>query len=206
MVMSVKSKADVDLGAIFYTAKRLDSHGEPITPTLPPTALSDADRKGGEWRIESYQVIPMNDWRQYTRVDADAMTFAPMTGRTKNTMGDFRAAYQPGKVALEVTHDGKPTTLDIPVEGTVYDNEQVIYLLRRLPLKEGYTARFPIFPVMGGAVVECRIRVDGREDMVDSGITVPMLESRALCLQPGRGGASAPTLDRGGGRAPPGEI
>ena len=52
MVLSVETKTGMDLGRMFYTARRLDSHSEPVTLALPPTALSDTNRKGGEWRIE----------------------------------------------------------------------------------------------------------------------------------------------------------
>ena len=62
-------------------------------------------------------------------------------------MGDFQADYTPGEVALKIDRQGKVTTQQIDVKEVVYDNEQVLYLIRRLPLKVGYEAAFPIFGV-----------------------------------------------------------
>jgi hypothetical protein len=117
------------------------------------------------WVLDSYQIVTMQDMRQFTRVEADAATFTPIAGRTLNQLGDFVAAYDSDKVALSMTIKGKTTMKEIPVSGPVYDNEQALMLIRRLPLAEGYAMTFPIFSVQGGSVVDCTINVEGKEEV-----------------------------------------
>jgi len=125
-----------------------------------------ADRPA--WRLQSYLVVSMDLTQQFTTVDAERDSFVPIRSRTKNQMGDFRAEYSPDKIDLEVRTASKESSRQIPTGRTAYDNEQVLYLIRRLPLAEGYRASFPIFPVQGGAIVEGRVEVTGKEK-----ITVP---------------------------------
>ncbi len=116
------------------------------------------------WRIESTMVIPMLDMLQFTRVDTERDSFAPIAGRTYNSeMGDFRAEYGTNKVKLTAGTKNGQTWRDIDLEQTAYDNEQALYVIRRMPLAEGYRSTFPIFPVMGGSVIDCEIEVTGKE-------------------------------------------
>jgi len=117
------------------------------------------------WRIEQRLFVTVNNSQEYTRVDAEKDSFAPMFGRTVNELGDFQANYLPNTVRLKVKSTGPETIRDIPLDRIAYDNEEALYLIRRLPLAKGYQARFPIFPVQGGAVVECRIDVTGKEKL-----------------------------------------
>jgi len=56
------------------------------------------------------------------------------------------------------------------VQGIAYDNEQALYLIRRMPLAENYEGSFPIFSVQGGITIECRIKVlDIEEISVEAG-------------------------------------
>jgi len=102
---------------------------------------------------------------QYTFVEANAESFAPIYGQTTNWMGNFVAEYNDGNVKLTVDTEGKESTRDIPVQGIAYDNEQALYLIRRMPLAENYEGSFPIFSVQGGVTIECRIKVLGTEDI-----------------------------------------
>jgi hypothetical protein len=64
---------------------------------------------------------------------------------------------------LTIKGKDKPIKKEVAVAATVYDNEQALELIRRLPLKVGYKATFPIFPEMSGQVVDCTIEVLGKE-------------------------------------------
>ncbi|MFH0909500.1 MAG: DUF3108 domain-containing protein [bacterium] len=126
-----------------------------------------AEKSGGRdaWRIEQRLFVAANNTIQFTRVVAAQDTFAPISGLTGNQLGRFHADYSEEKVDLETESAGRKTTRQIPLDHVAYDNEQALYLIRRLPLAEGYRASFPIFPVTGGAVVECRIEVTGKEKL-----------------------------------------
>ncbi len=145
MRLSLNTTAGAEVGTIIYTARTADTSGKKA------------------WRLESCMAVPLSQTTQYTRVDADRDTFAPITGRTKNQLGDFNATYATDTVALTSELNGKKSTRTIKLDGVAYDNEQVLFLLRCLPLREGYWTAFNIFPVQGATVVECRIKVTGKE-------------------------------------------
>ena len=146
----LKTKSDMTIGALYYMPHLVKDGGRDI------------------WQLDSFLFVTMQESRQFTRVQADVATMAPIAGRTMNQLGDFMAAYDKDKVTLSTTTGGKTNTRDVAVSGPVFDNEEVLMLIRRLPLAEGYATTFQIFTVQGGQAVECQINVDGKED-----ITVP---------------------------------
>lgn len=110
-------------------------------------------------RIESFMHIGIQNFQQYTAVDTKRNSFLPVRGLTKNKMGTFEADYKEGAVELKSTVNGKETTRSFTVRGTVYDNEQALYVIRALPLEVGYNAEFDIFPVQSASSAQCKIRV-----------------------------------------------
>lgn len=145
--LTIESMTGADIGWITYRVDATEASGKPA------------------WRVRSYMVIPSVNMLQYTDVVADQDSFAPVTGRTRNLeSGDFQAEYASDRVKLAVSGAAREHSVrDIEVDGVCFDNEQVLYLIRRLPLAEGYSATFPIFTVQGGSRVECRIGVVGKE-------------------------------------------
>ncbi len=141
----LQTPAGVDIGNIIWTADSAKFEGRDV------------------WRIEQYLTVLASNATQYSRVDADKDSFAPVWGRTKSPLGDFRAAYGRNSVNLVTDVSGNRAQKDIPVDQVVYDNEQALYLMRRLPLEEGYKASFPVFPVQNGILVQCEIHVTGIE-------------------------------------------
>lgn len=146
MQLRMVSAAGGEIGTIIYTADTTEKAGKKL------------------WLIRSHMVVTLQNMLQDTAVEAERDSFEPVMGRTTNSeMGDYRAAYQPDKVTLTTGIKGKETSKAFDVKGPVFDNEQAIYLIRRLPLAEGYKTSFTIFSVMGGDTVECRIEVRGKE-------------------------------------------
>ncbi|MFA5784052.1 MAG: DUF3108 domain-containing protein [Phycisphaerae bacterium] len=133
--------------------------------TIIYSARSNTLDDNNTWQIISHMYVSENSISQYTFVEAEAESFAPIYGQTTNWMGDFVAEYNEENVKLTVDTEGKESTRDVPVQGIAYDNEQAIYLIRRMPLAEGYEGSFPIFTVQSGTVVECRIKVLGVEEV-----------------------------------------
>ncbi|MDM8007462.1 MAG: DUF3108 domain-containing protein [Phycisphaerae bacterium] len=149
-------------GEVLRLRIRSEAGGEIGTISYSSEAIKAGTKEA--WRIESYMVIPMVDMHQYTRVDAEQDTFAPIASRTYNSeMGDFRAEFGSNKVKLTTGTKEGGTSREIDLEGTAYDNEQAIYVIRRMPLAEGYRSTFPIFPVMGGSVMDVEIQVTAKE-------------------------------------------
>jgi hypothetical protein len=129
------------------------------------TIIYSAQKNENNWQIISHMYVSEGSIPQYTFVEADANSFAPVYGQTTNWLGDFVAKYGKNNVKLTINAQDNQTTQDIPINGVAYDNEQALYLVRRMPLAEGYEGSFPIFTVQGGTVVECRIKVLGIEEV-----------------------------------------
>ena len=62
-------------------------------------------------------------------------------------------------------------TKAIDVNSIVYDSEQLEYLVRRLPLKEGYKVSFPVFAAASGTAADCNVIVVGKEQVKAAGGT-----------------------------------
>jgi RNA polymerase sigma-70 factor (ECF subfamily) len=147
MELRLKKPAGNEYGTIIYSARS--------------NILDGKDT----WQIVSHLYVTEGSVSQYTFVEAQAESFAPIYGQTTSWMGNFVAEYNEGNVKLTTGSNDKKNTRDIPVGGVVYDNEQAVYLIRRMPLAENYEGSFLIFTVQGGATVECRIKVLGVEDI-----------------------------------------
>jgi tetratricopeptide (TPR) repeat protein len=162
MTLKLRSQSGMELGAIFYSAHRFgpESHDLSLINGAPSS----------RWFIQSHMVVPVSNLTQHTVVIANEKTFAPIQGITTHSMlGRFVGIYQDQKVdllSLSKTGDSK-RTFEVPKQ--VFDNEQVIYLIRRLPLAKDYQAMFPIFPVTSGQLVECHIKVIARENVDAAG-------------------------------------
>jgi len=149
MDLRLRTQPGMEIGTLNYHAHALKVGGRDI------------------WRIEADQVVTvMADSIQYTRADADQTTFAPLNSVTRNERGTYASAYQTDSVDLTVTVAGQTSTHHIDLGGLAYDNEQALYLIRRLPLGPGYHAAFAIFPPQSGAAgITCKIEVTGRENI-----------------------------------------
>ena len=147
MELRLKRPAGGEYGTIIYSAQS--------------NVLDDTDT----WQVISHLYVTEGSLSQYTFVEAEVESFAPIYGQTTNWMGDFVAEYNNGNVKLPVGAEGKESTRDVSVDGIAYDNEQALYLIRRMPLAEDYEDLFPIFSVQGGITIECRIKVLGIEEV-----------------------------------------
>ena len=125
--------------------------------------FNTADKNGVKcWEISSTQNIKVNgnNIPQDTVVYADCKSYAPVAGVTESSLGTFSAEYGDKKVTLQV--NDKPKKL-FNVDGIVYDNEQVLCMLRLLPLSENYSCSFSIFPVQSGVITESKVKVLAKE-------------------------------------------
>lgn len=144
--LSILAPSGSEIGTLSYTAWLTEINGTPA------------------WEISGEQSITLTTFTQSTKVVAERDTFAPITGYTKNNlMGEFDARYSRGLVQVKIKGKQGEQTKEFPLDQTAYDNEQALFLIRRLPLAENYKTSFPIFPVQGGVVVECGIEVTGKE-------------------------------------------
>jgi hypothetical protein len=96
-------------------------------------------------------------------VDADSDTFRPITGHWKHSLlGEITTVYSAGQVQVQRVGKTQPET--IPVEGAVYDNEEVVHAIRRLPLQVGYKTTMAVVAALaGGTVIPLGVEVPAKE-------------------------------------------
>jgi hypothetical protein len=125
------------------------------------------EREGVDcWEIEQRLTIPLQNREMFTQVQIDKEGLAPISSWSKHHLGEVHAQYQAGKVIIT---QGTAKPREFPRSDQVFDNDQVIHLMRCLPLYSGYRATFPIVSILNGSTpLECRVRVVKREE-----ITVP---------------------------------
>ena len=109
------------------------------------------------WEIESFMTIDAGgaSMQQYSFVEADKTTLKPNNAITENWGGKFEITYENNTVISKA--NGTTKTMDI--KGSVFDNEQAFYVIRSMPLKEGYSQSFTIYPPQSGVISECNIKV-----------------------------------------------
>ena len=129
----------------------------------------------GEYRADFvHQANGQSIWRVGCRmmagpqsassVDADPVTFRPVSSRWKHSLlGEATGSYQAGQVEIRWT--GKTQSTTVQVDHTVYDNEEAVHLMRRLPLQVGYKTTMPIFVTLSGAQLAVGLEVVGKESV-----------------------------------------
>jgi hypothetical protein len=99
-----------------------------------------------------------------SRVEVDEETFKPIHSFWKHSMiGEADARYFPAAAELKVK--GKDEAKKVNFEGTVYDNEQAIQLMRRLPYSEGFKTSLKFLVSLTGMVIPVELEVTRRETL-----------------------------------------
>jgi hypothetical protein len=132
------------------------------------------------YRVESTQESGKMLWKllsvqgalslsQFTTVLMDAPTFAPISSKTFNYAGEeYQALYGPQQVAYITTRSGSSNKRQLSLDQPTFDNEQLAYLLRCLPLREKFQITIPISNSSSASVLDGKIAVMAREE-----VTVP---------------------------------
>jgi hypothetical protein len=129
----MKLPTGLDLGAMAYRAE----------------SAQVGDRK--VWRVGA-RIFAGGMMQSFSRVDADWESFRPISSRWKHSLiGDATVVYSGNSAQTTVVGAAEPkvTALDAPV----YDNEEAVHLIRRLPLEVGYKTTVPILTGLGGGAV-----------------------------------------------------
>jgi hypothetical protein len=106
--------------------------------------------------------------QQASRVEVDADSCKPMRSRWKHTvLGDADTVYVPGRAEVKLVQADGVKTYEL--DGVCYDNEEVVQLIRRLPLAVNYNTTLRVFTSLGGGnTVPIKLEVNAIEK-----ITVP---------------------------------
>jgi hypothetical protein len=120
------------------------------------------------WRIENFRASSPREKPEFDRVDVTALNYTPVAGERKTAGNDTEIIYRRNEVAVTAKAMGKQPSQCIPAAANIYDSAQLIHLVQRLPLKEGYQAAFPLFLRERNEVAECRLAVTGVQKVYGS--------------------------------------
>jgi hypothetical protein len=112
------------------------------------------------WRLSSHLFATT---QQSSRVEVEADSFKPIHCHWRiNLIGAVDVTYLPGYAELKMA--GKDEVTKIDLTGVVYDNEEVIQLMRRLPLASDYKTTLHILSGLGGGnIIALPVKVTGPE-------------------------------------------
>jgi tetratricopeptide (TPR) repeat protein len=148
--LAIKFKGGLPAGELLYRFKSAVEYGKTV------------------WNVESNQ----NTGSSYASALADAATFIPIRSFVREgayTGREYRAEYNPQQVEWTMKLDGAITKRTFPITRTTYDSQQLVQILRCLPLHEGFQLTIPVFLSNSNqALVDAKIEVVARET-----VTVP---------------------------------
>ena len=105
--------------------------------------------------------------QSFSRVEVDAESFKPLSSRWKHTLiSDVAATYANDHAVLRTV--GKEGIKQLDLDGVIYDNEEAVQLMRRLPLEDNYKTSLRFLSSLAGTIVPVKLEVSGPEK-----VTVP---------------------------------
>jgi hypothetical protein len=132
--MNLTLGGGLDIGTLELRADRVESGGKPA------------------WRVGRRMATGGGGGQMLSSVEVDHTTFQPISSYWKMTLlGAATGTYKPGEV--EVRKEGEADARTVRPDKVVYDNEQVMHMLRLLPLEVGYKTNIPVLTTLGGGTV-----------------------------------------------------
>lgn len=134
--------------------------GQPIGRMLFTTEAVPARPQNALVTIRAYQLgVPIQE--SHVEVDRESMRPVAAAFLNRGIVIESQADYEAGQVRLQVKgKDAKVVPLDVPY----FDNEEALFLFRRLPLTGGYKATLPIVSPIG-VPIKLKTSVTGIEDV-----------------------------------------
>jgi hypothetical protein len=133
-------------------------------------SMTSTTSKGrAAWRIENRFLAPGAEVGKLSWVEGDAETLRPIRALLRHSrLGTVRIEYVGDERRMMLNRPGEePEPLDQKVAGEVFENDQALQILRRLPLEPGFEQTL-VFTGRPGAIATATIQVRARES-----ITVP---------------------------------
>jgi len=115
------------------------------------------------WRF-THRTLVRNGVSQFISVWAKPHSFAPVKGSFFNSQigsGDYKFSDGEAEIQFAKTE----TASRIPLEASVYDNEQAVHFMRQFPVKAGFKTERSLFVPFSGAVVPVGFEITNVETM-----------------------------------------
>ena len=145
MQLRYRLASGTDAGTVIYTMQSAELDGRKI------------------WRVGCRQCVSLGNRMGISGVDADWNTFRPIKSFFEmSPLGKFSVEFTPTQLTVTTEGPNGKTTKKIDETGVVWDNEQAMDVIRRLPLAVGYKTTVPILGI-GGNKISLPIEVKGKE-------------------------------------------
>ncbi len=133
------------------------------------TYISESGQEAGKpvWNLR-YLFGGGQSPSHYSGTEADDVTMLPLKSWVRSNQTSLEARYGSDSIEVINLKDSSQPSRQIRMEGATYDAWQIVPLLRRLPLKEGFQATVPLLEASTATSANVRFSVTGRET-----ITVP---------------------------------
>jgi hypothetical protein len=114
------------------------------------------------WKFSRYVGHVSN--RQHENVIVDSQTFSPL-GSSKRSLkkGFSKTSYSGDGITTTFPENPKHKPNMVIHDAHIYDNQQIRYLIRRLPLTQDYTITQPIFSPEANKAINMKLKVTGKE-------------------------------------------
>lgn len=131
-----------------------------LSQILTIEAVKEGGKSGWRFRAIAGMTSPMES--DVVLMDS---AFVPIDSRQNGPEQEpmSHTQYLPNRVVFSKTVAGNVKTTEFPLTRTAYNENQIIYLLRSLPIKEGFETTLPIFKSSDGSIVDIKVTVEGRE-------------------------------------------
>lgn len=143
--LSLKRPSGVPIGVLFVTA--------------------DGAAQGGEelWRLRTrFVAFSDDDYQGLQQVLTRRDTMAPVASVVQQTgLGHFEAEYGDGVVRVATI--GADARREQALDGQIFDSNELLHLLRRLPLAVGYRGQVRLVSTADGSVTPVDFHVTGKE-------------------------------------------
>lgn len=145
--LSLRMATGMEIGTVVYTVQSAEHAGRKV------------------WRVRSHTLVSLARMTGASRVDADWNTFQPIESHFRNSLlGNCLAKYSDNRVDVVVEGpNGTKTTKRIDLSKVVYDNEQAVDVIRRLPLAPGYKTVLTVLGELGVGEVAIPLEVQAKE-------------------------------------------
>ena len=133
------------------------------------TYISESGQEAGKpvWNLR-YLFGGGQSPSHYSGTEADDVTMLPLKSWVRSNQTSLEAKYGADSVEVVNLKDSSQPPRQIRLEGAAYDAWQIVPILRRLPLNEGFQATVPLLEASTATSANVRFSVTGRET-----ITVP---------------------------------
>ncbi len=146
LLLSIKAKNGRQSGKLFYKFE----------------SAADSGKKA--WKMQSMQV---GSALQYTSALIDGASFIPISSIVKEdpTYREYQTSYGAQQIErVQRIIGGASTNKVFPLIRTTYDDQELIQILRCLPLKEGFQLTIPVFSSNSNeALADVKIEVTAKE-------------------------------------------